>query len=52
MDSRNHIPAGHHLPKWYPMRVTYSRETAFKQFLDARQIESFIPMHYQEGYAG
>ncbi|MGV8093760.1 MAG: UpxY family transcription antiterminator [Mangrovibacterium sp.] len=34
------------------MRVTYSRETAFKQFLDARQIESFIPMRYTESYSG
>lgn len=34
--------------KWYAMRITYSREIAFKKYLDARKIENFIPMRYEE----
>lgn len=33
---------------WYAMRITYSRELSFKEFLDTRKIQNFIPMHYQE----
>jgi transcription antitermination factor NusG len=32
---------------WYAIRITYSREMLFKEFLDASHIESFIPMHYE-----
>ena len=32
---------------WYAIRVTYSRELVFKEFLDAENIENFIPMHYE-----
>ena len=32
---------------WFPMRVTYSRELAAKDYLDTIGIESFIPMHYE-----
>ena len=32
---------------WFPMRVTYSREVAAKEFLDTLGIECFIPMHYE-----
>lgn len=31
---------------WYALRVTYSREMAFKSFLDGLNIGNFIPMHY------
>lgn len=31
---------------WYPMRVTYSREMAAKQFLDLIGVDCFIPMKY------
>ena len=29
---------------WYPLRITYSRELALKNYLDSKQIENFIPM--------
>lgn len=32
---------------WYALRVTYSREMALKEYLDTRNIENFLPMHYQ-----
>ena len=32
---------------WYALRITYSRELAFKQYLDDRNIENFIPMRYE-----
>lgn len=32
---------------WYALRVTYSREIALKEYLDAEGIENFIPMHYE-----
>lgn len=32
---------------WYPLRVTYSRELLLKEILDAKNIENFIPMHYE-----
>lgn len=32
---------------WYALRVTYSRELALKEYLDAESIENFIPMHYE-----
>lgn len=32
---------------WYALRVTYSRELAFKEYLDGAGIENFIPMHYE-----
>lgn len=32
---------------WYAVRVTYSRELFFKDFLDAEGIESYIPMRYE-----
>jgi transcription antitermination factor NusG len=31
---------------WYVLRVTYSRELIFKEYLNNKGIESFIPMHY------
>ena len=31
---------------WYALRITYSRELALKEYLDAEHIENFIPMHY------
>ncbi|MDR0895433.1 MAG: UpxY family transcription antiterminator [Prevotellaceae bacterium] len=31
---------------WYALRITYSREMALKEFLDAEGIGNFIPMHY------
>ena len=37
-----------HKIMWYPLRVTYSRELKAKEFLDAEDIESFIPMRYVE----
>lgn len=33
--------------RWYPMRVTYNRELKVKERLDALDIETYIPMHYQ-----
>ena len=30
---------------WFAMRVTYRREMAVKDMLDAEQVESFVPMH-------
>ena len=32
---------------WYPLRITYSRELALKNYLDSKQIENFIPMRYE-----
>ena len=32
---------------WYAIRVTYSRELAFKEYLDKAHIENFIPMRYE-----
>lgn len=32
---------------WYALRITYSRELAFKKYLDERDIENFIPMRYE-----
>ena len=29
---------------WFAMRVTYSREMKFKEYLDRENIENFIPM--------
>lgn len=29
---------------WFPMRVTYGRELSVKTFLDAAQVENFLPM--------
>jgi transcription antitermination factor NusG len=51
-DSRFHILPGHLQPRWYPLRVTYSREIAFKEYLEDRKIECFIPMRYKECCAG
>lgn len=33
---------------WYPLRITYSREMKVKEYLDALDIESYIPMYYEE----
>lgn len=33
--------------QWYALRITYSRELALKEYLDANGIENFIPMHYE-----
>ena len=33
--------------RWYPMRVTYNREVKVKERLDALEVETYIPMHYQ-----
>lgn len=38
--------------RWYPLRVTYSRELLLKEVLDAEKIESYIPMHYEYVRAG
>ncbi len=35
-------------PAWYALRITYSRELPFKEYLDGKKIENFIPMHYKE----
>ena len=32
---------------WYAIRVTYSREMIFKEYLDGHNVENFIPMHYE-----
>lgn len=32
---------------WYAVRVTYSRELFFKEYLDAEGIENYIPMRYE-----
>ncbi|MEG1556325.1 MAG: UpxY family transcription antiterminator [Bacteroidales bacterium] len=32
---------------WYVMRLAYSNELKFKNYLDSLSIESFIPMHYE-----
>ena len=32
---------------WYAVRVTYSRELFFKEYLDAAGIENYIPMRYE-----
>lgn len=32
---------------WYALRVTYSRELILKSYLDQHQIESFVPMRYE-----
>ena len=32
---------------WYAVRVTYSRELFFKDYLDAEGIENYIPMRYE-----
>lgn len=32
---------------WYALRVTYSRELTFKNYLDREGIENFIPMRYE-----
>lgn len=32
---------------WFALRVTYSRELVFKEYLDAENIENFIPMRYE-----
>lgn len=31
---------------WFAIRVTYSRELQFKEYLDNNSISNFIPMHY------
>jgi transcription antitermination factor NusG len=32
---------------WYVIRITYSRELKFKEYLDERNIENFVPMQYE-----
>ncbi|MDR1004035.1 MAG: UpxY family transcription antiterminator [Prevotellaceae bacterium] len=32
--------------QWFALRITYSREMALKEHLDAQGIRCFIPMHY------
>lgn len=32
---------------WYALRVSYSRELKLKDFLDAHDLETFIPMQYK-----
>ena len=32
---------------WFPMRVTYHRETKIKALLDEMGIENFLPMHWE-----
>ena len=36
------------MPRWYPMRVTYSRELQAKAFLESVGVECFIPMRYEQ----
>ena len=38
-------PHSQEIPQWFAMRVTYKRELAVKDLLDAQGVESFIPMH-------
>ena len=33
--------------QWYAVRVTYSRELVFKEYLDAEGIENYLPMRYE-----
>ena len=32
---------------WYALRITYSRELAFKEYLDSRGVRNFLPMRYE-----
>ncbi len=48
MGNRHDIISATMKEKWYPLRITYSREMIFKAWLDARNIENFIPMRYTE----
>ena len=32
--------------KWYPVRVTYSRELKLKEYFEGMGVETFLPMHY------
>lgn len=32
---------------WYALRITYSRELALKELLDKKNVESFLPLHYE-----
>jgi len=34
-------------PVWFAIHATYSRETAFKEYLDIHHVENFIPMCHQ-----
>ena len=38
--------------KWYPVRVTYSRELKLKEYFEGMGIETFLPMHYVEKQIG
>ncbi len=49
---QNKITQAYNKLNWYAMRVTYSREIAFKEYLDAREIKNFIPMCYEESSCG
>jgi transcription antitermination factor NusG len=51
-NSRYDTTAAANMKKWYPLRVTYSREMVFKAWLDARNIENFIPLRYAEVTCG
>lgn len=35
------------IQKWYAIRVTYGREMKLKKYLESHQIESFVPMRYE-----
>jgi len=52
MKSKHNFITAYTNPKWYAMRITYSREIAFKEYLDSREIKNFIPMRYQESDTG
>jgi transcription antitermination factor NusG len=34
-------------PKWFAVRISYSRELALKAILDREKMENFIPMRYE-----
>lgn len=35
------------LMHWFPMRITYHRETKIKALLDEMGVENFLPMHWE-----
>ena len=37
---------------WYALRITYSRELAFKEYLDSRGVRNFLPMRYEYVFRG
>lgn len=37
---------------WYALRITYSRELAFKEYLDSRGVRNFLPMRNEYVFRG